>query len=392
VGESRRRPRASDRGWEDPAQGTPDAAASGRHRTLGDATHPRVGAAPLGGGRLRRAATIGDTAKRHALLPNTRDDASLRRAWRDMRDDEWDDERWDGIDEDVDYWDEPPRSSNSRLPIPRGSHELAVASGARPLPADSSPGLAAYRGPSRARALTRSVRQRATQPWSLTRLSLTLVALLVALVTGATHAGERSQPLMGFSTDAGTGPAALWPANAVTAKVVALTQGVRTDLYDSTEQYNTYWGAACSAAALAEILNAYAVPNVTIGRMIDELGSKISPSGGLLSYDGFTSVAQAHGLRTDMYTDRPLGMSQMKYLTNALGIPVIVNVRIAYGYYHFFAGGHFLVVTAVDDQGLRIVDSSLYYVKYLPWGVFNSMFTGRSVVIVPKDYVYTLPT
>jgi hypothetical protein len=40
---------------------------------------------------------------------------------------------------------------------------------------------------------------------------------------------------------------------------------------------------------------------------------------------------------------------------------------------------------------MRLVDSSLYYVKYMPMAVFNSMFTGRTTVIVPKGYEYTLP-
>jgi ABC-type bacteriocin/lantibiotic exporter with double-glycine peptidase domain len=68
-----------------------------------------------------------------------------------------------------------------------------------------------------------------------------------------------------------------------------------------------------------------------------------------------------------------------------------VNVRISYGYFHFFSGGHFLVMTNGDGQGVQIVDSSEYYIKYLPRDVLYSMFTGVSVVIVPKGYQYTVP-
>jgi hypothetical protein len=49
------------------------------------------------------------------------------------------------------------------------------------------------------------------------------------------------------------------------------------------------------------------------------------------------------------------------------------------------------LLTAIDDQGMRLVDSSLYYVRYMPNSVFNGMFTGRTTVIVPKGYEYTLP-
>ena len=95
-------------------------------------------------------------------------------------------------------------------------------------------------------------------------------------------------------------------------------------------------------------------------------------------------------MRADISTT--LTNNQMLYITNQLGLPLIVNVRISYGYYHFLAGGHFLIVTGGDSQGLRIVDSSEYYIHYLPWSVFDSMFTHHEVLIVPKSYTYTLPS
>ncbi len=87
-----------------------------------------------------------------------------------------------------------------------------------------------------------------------------------------------------------------------------------------------------------------------------------------------------------------LSYKQMLYITNTLHLPLIVNVRISYGFYHFFSGGHFLVMTAGDNQGIRLVDSSLYYVKYMPLSVFNSMFTGRTVLLLPKDYIVNIPS
>jgi predicted double-glycine peptidase len=177
----------------------------------------------------------------------------------------------------------------------------------------------------------------------------------------------------------------------VSARVQAFTQGRRVDLYDSQDQFNQWWGSACSAAVLAEILTAYGVPNATIGRMIDELGPDISTQWGLMTYDGFNKVAQKHGFRADIYVDRHLTYGQMQYLTNTLGLPVIVNVRATSGYYHYLSGGHFLVMTGGDAKSIRLVDSSLYYIKSLPLGTFNWMFRQRTVVIVPADYHYDLP-
>jgi predicted double-glycine peptidase len=177
----------------------------------------------------------------------------------------------------------------------------------------------------------------------------------------------------------------------VAAHVQAFTQGRRPDLYNSQEQFNQWWGAACSAAVLAEVLTAYGVPNITIGKMIDELGPDISPSGGLMTYEGFNKVAAKHGFRADIYVDRHLSYQQMQYITNTLGLPVIVNVRATSGYYHYLSGGHFLVMTGGDSNAIRLVDSSLYYIKSLPLGTFNWMFRQRTVVIVPVDYHYALP-
>jgi predicted double-glycine peptidase len=262
------------------------------------------------------------------------------------------------------------------------------------LPTDSVPNLAAYRAAPRPRLDTRAILQTARKPWSVTRMIFIALAISAALISGAVHVGEASQPLMQFNAAAGSGPAGdfVWPLNAVTARVQAQTQGRRVDLYDSVDQFNQWWGAACSAAVLSEVLTAYNVPEISIGKMIDELGtSYISATGGLLDYEGFNQVAIKHGFRADLYVDRHLTLNQMKYLTNILGVPVIVNVRISWGYYHFFGGGHFMVLTAIDDQGMRLVDSSLYYVKYMPMAVFNGMFTGRTAVVVPKAYEYTLP-
>jgi hypothetical protein len=259
----------------------------------------------------------------------------------------------------------------------------------------SVPDLVAYRpAAARRRVDTRAIIETARRPWSLTRIALALLAAILAILTTHAAAGESPQPLMFSQAAAGAGSAAdaPWPVNAVTARVQPETQLLRADQYDSVDQMNLWGPADCSAAVLSEVLTAYGVPGATIGHMVNELGADISPHGGLLDYEGFNKIAQLHGYRADIYMDKPLTYPQMQYLTNTLGVPVIVNVHISYGYYRFFAGGHFLVMTYGDDQGLRLVDSSEYYVKYLPMDVFKSMFTQRTVVIVPKDFQYTLPT
>lgn len=253
-------------------------------------------------------------------------------------------------------------------------------------PSESFPALAAYRPVQyRVRLNTQRLVETARNPWTIARLVLALTALLLGIFHATGQMGEHAQPLMLAEARAG-----IAPGSAITALVRPETQLLRPDLYDNVTQFNDWGGAACSAAALSEILTAYGVPNATIGHEIDELGSYISPNGGLLSRHGFVVVAAKHNLRADESTS--LSYNQLVYITEQLGMPVIVNVRISYGYYHFFDGGHFLTVVGGDAQGLRIVDSSEYYIHYLPKDVFYQMFTGYTAAIVPASYQYTLPS
>jgi len=286
-----------------------------------------------------------------------------------------------------------PRMSNPRLDALNDSGKrralvpVAVATLA-PLSTESVPDLPAFRPPlaRRPRLNTQRIIETARSPWSLTRIALAITALIAALAFGLSRTGDPGQPLMAAGYQSQVSSQANAP---LTSLVKPETQGMRPDLYDSQQQFTDWWDAACSAAVLSEILTAYGVPHATIGRMIDELGPDISLNGGLINMGGFERVAAQNGLRADEHDH--LTYNQMLYITNTLGLPLIVNVRISYGYYHFFDGGHFLVMTGGDSAGLSIVDSSEYYIHYLPLDVFNSMFTGRTVVIVPVLYHYTLP-
>lgn len=307
--------------------------------------------------------------------------------WDDYADVEWESAD-NAADDALDRDSRPERTRAQRVarPLP-----VPVSASALPEewddPTPSAPELAAYRPSARlprTRTYTRRLVARARRPGNIVRAVMALAALIFALTQYHPVAGEPSQPRMSFHP----GSAGVFGLPATAARVKPLTQGVRKDQYDSEQQYNDWWGSACSAAALAEILTAYDVPDATIGHMIDELGADISPYAGLLTFDGFDHVADKHGLRADFHTNPTY--EQLLHITNDLGTPVIVNVRISYGFYHFFSGGHFLVMTGGDDQGVSIVDSSLYYITYLPKDVFYSMFTGRTAVIVPKNFGPTI--
>jgi hypothetical protein len=259
------------------------------------------------------------------------------------------------------------------------------------LSSESVPDLAAFRpllqAASRRRRIdTQMLIERARSPWSITRTILAVLMMLVALFATIGGMGEPSQDLMETAFAARAGSVS---APSVAGRVQPETQLLQPKLYDNYAQFVAWGNADCSAAAASEVLTAWGVHGATIGKLIDTMGPDISLDGGLLHIKAVQRGVVPFGYQADI-SDH-LTYNQMMYITHTLGLPVIVNVRISYGYFHFFSGGHFLVMTDGDSQGLQIVDSSEYYIKYLPRDVFYSMFTGITVVIVPKGFFYSIP-
>jgi hypothetical protein len=244
----------------------------------------------------------------------------------------------------------------------------------------------------RTRVNTRMLIKHARSPWSLARLGLAAIAMLVALGYGMAQAGEPSQQLMAYQA---TSSSKAYTFTNVAKAMKPLTSLLRPDQYDSPAQYQTYSGAACSPSALASVFTAWGVPDATIGHEIDDLGPYLSGYAGLLDQQGFVVAAAKRNFRADIYWH--LDYNQILYLTNVVGIPVIINVRRDWGYYHYLDGGHFLEATGGDQQGMTMVDSSEYFIKYLPRDVFLSLWQWRgdgsaqAIVIVPQDFQYTIP-
>lgn len=235
------------------------------------------------------------------------------------------------------------------------------------------------------------------------RTLLISLVLYYVLSSGLQVVGQPGLPLAPFPWAASNGASGVIASvgsaqtgyrfdGKMASRVQPMTQMKRVDLYDSRAQFNRWAGAACSAASLAEVLTAYGLPHMTIGRIIREMGADISPNWGLLTYSAFNKVVSKYGLRADVYlANNPLSYKQMLYLTNTLGIPVLVNMRATTGYYHYLSGGHILVMTGGTSSRIRLTDSSLYYIKSLPIGTYNAMARPRNVVIVPKNFHYKLP-
>ena len=293
------------------------------------------------------------------------------------------------------------RAATVARPLGHDDHALVERRGAGQVMSDARDTLIIMPSahPQAISPLAPGIRRRASVSVTVVRTLLISLVLYYVLSSSLQIAGQSGLPLAPFPWAAASGSASALAAQAspllegnVASRVRPMTQMRRVDLYDSRAQFNQWGGAACSAASLAEVLTAYGLPHMTIGRVIREMGADISPNWGLLTYNAFNKVVSKYGLRADVYlANNPLTYKQMLYLTNTLGIPVLVNMRATTGYYHYLSGGHILVMTGGDSKTIRLTDSSLYYIKSLPLSTYNWMARPRNVVIVPKNYHYTLP-
>ncbi len=177
----------------------------------------------------------------------------------------------------------------------------------------------------------------------------------------------------------------------VTQKVPTFTQIDPTIGYLSTQQYNTYWKADCGAAATSEVLTAWGDPHGAIGYVINDMAPFLSSAGMVDPPDAFRAIAAKHHL--SMVMTNNITAAQLFQIVQVQGIPVIVGVRDTFGgYYRYFAPGHFLVVTGADANGFQIVDSSTYFVHYLPTATFMSLWDfPRAVIYTPPDYGFQFP-
>jgi hypothetical protein len=231
-----------------------------------------------------------------------------------------------------------------------------------------------------------------TPPRSIRRILVWQGFLLVTLVITFLTTLHPSESVGGTLNSAFQAHAGATRLDHVVDRVPTFIQIDPTIGYKSQQQYDTYSNADCSAAATSEVLTAWSDPNGSIGQVIEDMGDAISPSGGLVNFDGFRRVAQKHHFgitQTDNITT-----AQLAQIVTAQGLPVIIGVRDTYGgYYRYFAPGHFLVVTGADANGFRIVDSSTYFVHYLPTDTFVSLWDHpRAVILYSEGYGFQMPS
>jgi predicted double-glycine peptidase len=234
--------------------------------------------------------------------------------------------------------------------------------------------IASYYGPS---SLPKPVRpMKRIMVWQVLLLIAIIATFVTSLRATNTQNGSLNSPF--------NASAQIQSNTKIVDKVPTFIQLDPTIGYKSYEQYQLYSGADCGAAATSEILTAWGDPKGLIGQVIEDMGSSLSPKGGV-SYEAFPKVASKHNFNLSMRQN--LTADQLRRVINDLGIPVQVGVReTSGGYYRNFAPGHHLVVTGSDANGFKIVDSSTYFIHYLPNETFFHLWKGWTFIYYPKTY------
>lgn len=120
--------------------------------------------------------------------------------------------------------------------------------------------------------------------------------------------------------------------------------------YENAAQARAWGYSTCSAAALTAVLRA-AGQDVKIADVMKAMPGGITIKQGLVSRPSLVNAANQFGAKA---TDDVTSYEALKEATDT-GQPVLVNFRN-----EKFPEGHWLVVTGVDEAGVRTADSSRY--------------------------------
>ncbi|HLW00096.1 MAG TPA: hypothetical protein VKT82_15615 [Ktedonobacterales bacterium] len=185
------------------------------------------------------------------------------------------------------------------------------------------------------------------------------------------------------------GAGASAPTVDVAAKTKRLCQCDASIGWDSADQYNAEWRAACGPTSLTVVLRAWGV-QIGVGKMLDLLRDAGAYDNGIVSLENFANVIpddQRNFPQLDSTYYYHLTDAHLRAMTQA-GYAVLVNLWDPDGRFYPFQPGHWLVVTnAGDPQGVWVRDSSTLDISRMSWAAFDYEFTHRAVLLHRKGVV-----
>lgn len=147
--------------------------------------------------------------------------------------------------------------------------------------------------------------------------------------------------------------------------------------YDTRDQYSTWAYSACSAAALAEVINAYGHHYRVADVLKVEAGlGEITPALGLTEVVGIERTAARFGFKTTWGYN--LSLDQAIAIANQ-GKPIIIDFPP-----DKYAGGHILVMTGGNKDYVYLADTSLYNRRALTRGQFMQWWGGFTAILTPQ--------
>ena len=146
--------------------------------------------------------------------------------------------------------------------------------------------------------------------------------------------------------------------------------------YTSTQEYDEWSYSACSAAALAEVFNAYGYHyRVTDVLSVEDKIGAITTRYGLMGDMWIARTATHFGFVTNWGYQRSL----TQVIASATrGTPVIVSFPPAR-----YSGGHLLIVTGGNAAMVLLADSSRYNRLQLTRTQFLAWWGGFSAIVTP---------
>lgn len=150
--------------------------------------------------------------------------------------------------------------------------------------------------------------------------------------------------------------------------------------YNSASDVTTWAYSACSAASLAEVINAWGNYHYRIADVLKVESSigAITPSEGLTTEAGIANTAARFGFQTAWGHNKSL--NQIIAAANA-GTPVVVSWPPA-----TYPDGHIVVVTGGNATTVDLADSSLHNRTSVSRGQFSAWWQGFYAILTPMQF------
>jgi ABC-type bacteriocin/lantibiotic exporter with double-glycine peptidase domain len=142
--------------------------------------------------------------------------------------------------------------------------------------------------------------------------------------------------------------------------------------YESAGQARLWGGSTCSAASLTAVLRSLGSA-ATIADVMQAMPGGITVQQGLVSRPSLVNAAAKFGLQAQ---DNVTSYEALQQAT-AAGQPVLVDVTDGR-----FPEGHWMVVTAADQRGVSLVDSSGYKLASMSREEFQAAWSKRGIRIM----------